>query len=113
MLSGLFGNSGVNGISPMELSSKLKNGAKPLLLDVREANELTSGVGKIDGVINIPVGSIMGRAKELESHKNDEIIVICHSGARANSAGKVLKQLGFENVAVLSGGMLGWRREGL
>lgn len=113
MLSGLFGNNGVEHIQPMELSSKLKNGETPLLLDVREGNELVSGVGKIDGVVNIPVGTLMNRASEIEQYKSGEIVVICHSGARANTAGKILKQLGFEKVAVLTGGMLGWRREGL
>jgi len=113
MLQGLFGNSGVKQILAMELNSRIKSGEKLLLLDVREGTELVSGVGQINGVLNIPVGSLANRAKEIEQYKKEEIVVICHSGARANTAGKILKQLGFENVSILTGGMLGWRREGL
>lgn len=113
MLAGLFGNSGVKMIAANELNSRMKSGEKLFLLDVREAGELVSGVGKINGVVNIPVNALVNRAKELEKNKSEEIVVVCHSGARANTAAKILRQLGFEKVSVLMGGMMAWRKEGL
>lgn len=109
----LFGNNGVNMISPMELKARMNEGENLFLLDVREPNELISGVGKIEGVTNISVGSLMNRLEEIHGYKDTEVIVVCHSGARANTGAKILKASGFSKVSVLSGGMLGWRREGL
>ena len=112
MFSKLFGDKGIEQISASKLNAKLKNGSKPVLLDVREASELVSNIGKIDGIVHIPVGSLAGRISELEKYKDDEIVTICLSGHRASTAAKLLKKDGFEKVSVLTGGMQAWRREG-
>ena len=108
----LFGDKGIEQISASKLNAKLKNGSKPVLLDVREASELVSNVGKIDGIVNIPVGSLSDRISELEKYKDEEIVTICLSGHRASTAAKLLKKDGFKKIAVLTGGMQAWRREG-
>ncbi len=40
-------------------------------------------------------------------------IVVCASGARATLAALTLKNMGFEDVAVLEGGLKGWTDAGL
>jgi rhodanese-related sulfurtransferase len=69
----------------MRRAAKTVHRAKtpPLLLDVREK-------------------------EELESSRNDEIITVCRSGARAHTAAQILKKAGFEKAHVLAGGMLVW-----
>ena len=92
-------------IEAKELVKKIKE-EKPLLLDVREPSELTGELGAIQGIINIPIGSLIGRMKELEEYKNKPIIVICRSGARATTGAQILLKSGWTNVKVLKGGMI-------
>jgi len=71
------------------------------LLDVREPVELAAE--HVPGAINIPLGQLRMRLRELP--RDQEILVICRSGQRAYSATRILLQHGFKARA-LSGGML-------
>jgi len=42
--------------------------------------------------------------------KEKNIVVLCHSGARAKRAAKFLAQNGFANIDILRGGMMGYRK---
>lgn len=90
------------------LKTKIEDGA--LLIDVREPFELEDSLGKIEGVTNIPVGIVAHKIDSLEASKDKEIVLICRSGARATTAAQILITAGFEQVYVLEGGMLGYRR---
>lgn len=74
---------------------------KTVILDVTEPVERKSGF--IEGSVNIPLGEIRERFYELPRDK--EIIVYCQIGLRAYIASKILKQKGFKNVRVLTGGI--------
>ncbi|UOO38315.1 MBL fold metallo-hydrolase [Oscillospiraceae bacterium CM] len=95
-------------MTPQELREALASGAKPLLLDVRQPEELVSTLGAIAGVVNIPIGELSARLGELEAYNDKEIVVICRSGARATTGAQILTKAGFKNVKVLRGGMLAW-----
>jgi rhodanese-related sulfurtransferase len=41
------------------------------------------------------------------------VIVVCASGARATLAAATLKDMGYEDVVVLDGGLKGWTDAGL
>lgn len=97
-------------ISPAQLKAALNSAAKPLLLDVREHNELAGPLGCLQNIVHIPLGSLSGRMQELTP--SDEIVVICRSGARAVSAARLLTDAGFRKVAVLGGGMVAWNTSG-
>jgi len=88
---------------------ELKALDKPVLLDVREPEELNSPVGHIDGVINIPVGRLSQRLDEVEEFRNSEIVIVCRSGSRATTAAQILVSEGFTDVKVLKGGMVAYR----
>ena len=99
----------VNYIEPEKLKSLIRNEKENIvLIDVRESYELNDRLGHIEGVVNIPIGSISRKLNELESYSDKHIIVICRSGARATTAGQILKKANFNKVSVLNGGMLGW-----
>ena len=74
-----------------------------LILDVRDAPEVAAS-GKIAGAINVPRGMLEFRADpESQYHdKNFErgktVILYCVSGGRAALAGKLLKELGYDDV---------------
>lgn len=71
-----------------------------IILDVTE--DMERMVFAIPGSYHIPIGQVHKRFKELD--KNKKIIVYCTIGVRSYNASRVLRQNGFHNVAVLSGG---------
>jgi rhodanese-related sulfurtransferase len=107
-LSKLFSGTQINHVSPSEAQSKLSEKPKPFLLDVRQPEEFRSG--HIPGAKLIPLGELSSRLKELP--KNQEIICVCQSGSRSQSATRQLAGAGY-NVINLRGGMIGWSRSGL
>ena len=95
-------------VSAAELSEKLKNGKRPLVVDVRQPDEYRQG--HINGAKLIPLGELSGRLKELP--KDKEIVLVCASGSRSRSATKMLVREGYEAVN-MNGGMISWARSGL
>jgi len=69
------------------------------ILDVREPEELA--IGEIENSINIPLGELRDRAKELPRSK--KIVVYCQVGQRGYFAARVLTQMGFHAIN-LNGG---------
>jgi len=76
-----------------------------LLLDVRSPSEFNSG--HLEGALNIPVGELQSRLKELGS-TDRSIVVYCASGMRSRSAQKLLQDNGFSQVHDL-GSMGNWK----
>ena len=88
-------------------------GAKTIILDVREPHEFKGNLGHIKNAQLVPLKLLPLKVKELEKHKEDDIIVVCHSGARSYSACNILKRHGFKNVHNLKGGMILWKKLGM
>ena len=80
------------------------------LLDVREAEERIPGE-KVHANASIPLGQLQDRIDEIPSEK--PIMAICRSGRRSAMAVNILRQAGYEKVASVAGGILGWKDEGL
>lgn len=93
-------------ITTTELKERLANGENLFIVDVREPHEYDEFN---IGALNIPLGSLPQRLDELESHKDEEIILHCRSGARSGNAKAYLLQQGYPNVRNLLGGMLAWQ----
>jgi phage shock protein E len=74
------------------LAAKIANGA--IILDVRTAEEYK--MGHIDGAVNISLGTIRERYKELDTTKM--YITTCSHGLRSVKAESLLKERGFKNV---------------
>jgi len=98
----------VTQITPAQLDT-MKGQADVFLLDVREPAELTDQLGKIDGVVNIPLGQLEKRIGELD--KTKKIVTICKSGGRSMVAAQLLVRNGFPQVFNLNGGMLAYRKK--
>jgi phage shock protein E len=104
LLSSLFGPP-LPALSANELSEKLKNGKRPLVIDVRQPEEYSAG--HIAGSKLIPLGELGKRVSELP--KDKEIICVCASGSRSRSATKLLVNAGY-NAFDMQGGMFMWQR---
>ena len=96
---------GIPQMSVQTLKKKMDSKENIFVLDVREPHEVP--IASI-GAPLIPVGSLAERAGEIASHKNDEVIIHCRSGARSQKAALILKEAGFTNVSNLAGGILAW-----
>ena len=90
---------------------RLMNSENALMLDVREDKEFKEG--HVINAINIPLGLLESRLKEIEEHKEKPVIVYCRTGQRAAKAGAVLQRQGFKSIYKLNGGMLAWSDAGL
>jgi rhodanese-related sulfurtransferase len=96
-------------LSPAELARRL--GAEPqcLVLDVRDPHELEGELGRLPGVVNIPLRQLHQRLGELSTREEGDIVVVCRTGKRSETAAQMLQESGVERVFVLKGGMIAWR----
>ena len=96
-----------DGISSLELKTKLDAGAKMFILDVRGADEYEQtrlGIGET----LIPLGVLRKRLNELPEDKETEIVTYCKISLRGYEASVMLKAHGYKNVKVMEGGVLSW-----
>jgi rhodanese-related sulfurtransferase len=80
------------------------------LVDVREAHELASD-GFIPGIEHVPLANVGANARTWD--RDQEVILVCRSGARSGRAADLLVSMGFRHVRNLTGGMLAYRAAGL
>jgi rhodanese-related sulfurtransferase len=85
---------------------RLINQEDALPLDVREDKEFRDG--HIINAVNIPVGLLESRLKEIEEYREKPVIVYCRTGQRAAKAASVLQRQGFKSIHKMNGGMLAW-----
>jgi rhodanese-related sulfurtransferase len=83
----------------------------PIVLDVREPNEVQMASIKADGfeLITIPMGVIPPRLSEL--NPSQPVACLCHHGGRSMQVATFLKARGFEHVANIAGGINAWSTE--
>ena len=98
-------------ITPAQLQERQHAGAAPLLLDVRHADEYSSG--HIAGAMNIPVEQLAARHGALGVPRDTDIVLYCQSGKRAAKAQAVLQSMGYSQVRVLDGSIQGWQQQSL
>lgn len=100
-----------NNINVIELKKQMKENPDLIILDVRKPEELSGPLGKIDGVINIPVQELEKRVNELDKYKDKDIAVICRTGHRSVIATEILLKHGFTKTKNVEGGMTAYRAE--
>lgn len=97
----------VRAIDPAELKRRLDAREPPVVLDVRERDELA--ICALAGALHIPMGDVPRRVGELDPER--EIVCVCHHGVRSANVAAWLANAGFERVANLSGGIDRWARD--
>src|SRR5258708_4222833 len=100
-------NAAVPKITPDRAGELITQG-NTLVVDVRDAPEVATS-GKIAGAVNVSRGMLEFRA-DPESPYHDKnfdkgktIILYCASGGRSALAGKLLKDMGYDNVYNVGG----------
>jgi len=97
---------GFKEIKPVQVV-ELMNHNSAIVLDVRDDKEFAQG--HILNAINIPLGVIESRVKELEQYRSTPVIVSCRTGQQSARAGMMMQRQGFTDLYKLSGGMMAWQ----
>lgn len=84
---------------------QIKN--KVRLIDVRRPDEFNAELGHIETAELFTLGSELTNFLKT-ADKNQEIIFICRGGVRSITAFHESVNLGFTNVANMTGGMMAW-----
>jgi hydroxyacylglutathione hydrolase len=93
-------------ITVQDLCSLLDREEELWILDVRSERELESG-GRIKGAQHIHVTQIPEQKDEVP--KDRRIYLFCGSGMRSMVAASYLERHGWKNLAVILGGIAGWK----
>ncbi|MET9885567.1 rhodanese-like domain-containing protein [Streptomyces sp. NPDC006430] len=98
------------GLTPSALQELIKHGNGPRLLDVRTPGEFRTL--HIPGAYNVPLATLREHRVELLNHLDEDVVLVCRSGARATQAEQALAEAGLPNLRVLDGGMMAWEAAG-
>ncbi|MEA2498557.1 MAG: sulfur-carrier protein adenylyltransferase/sulfurtransferase [Actinomycetota bacterium] len=98
--------SAIREVTPEEIHERYERGDRPRLLDVREQDEVEAGM--IPGADHLSRAHFESRVEDVLPNKDDEIVIYCASGVRSAFAVKTLTELGYSNVASMSGGYNRW-----
>lgn len=94
-------------ITPTELRDLLNTNSPPLVLDVRNPEEIA--ICRIAGSTAIPLPELASRLGELEASAS--IVVHCKSGVRSAKAIDLLQAAGFSQLKNLKGGIIAWIKD--
>ncbi|ADQ15899.1 Rhodanese domain protein [Leadbetterella byssophila DSM 17132] len=98
-------------LSAEELSKKLEAEPQVQLVDVRTPSEFKAG--HIPNASNIDVRSPQFNSMVATLDKSKPVYIYCLSGGRSSSAANKLREMGFQEVIEMPGGMMEWRNKSL
>lgn len=111
----------VPGISPAEARARIERDPRTLVIDVRDAADIPY-TGMIPGAVNISYGALTYKADQevppewrdpRVQDRSQPIITTCVVGPLGALGAKLLKDMGFADVAYVDGGMMAWKAAGL
>jgi molybdopterin/thiamine biosynthesis adenylyltransferase/rhodanese-related sulfurtransferase len=100
--------SAVREVSPAETELLAERGAS--LIDVRETAEWDEG--HLVGAVHIPRSYLEQRVDASLPDHDRPVILYCASGVRSLFAARTLQEMGYADVASMSGGFQQWKSEG-
>jgi len=99
--------SGLREIDPEQTNQRLRRGEVFRLLDVRELEEVRNGT--LPGARHLSRAHFESRVEDVLPDKDAEVVVYCASGVRSAFAARTLEELGYSNVAHMTGGFNRWK----
>ena len=107
-------------IDSKALDTLIKEKEDLVIIDVNDKEEVEKR-GRVKGAVNISLGTLYYKADEsvpedFKDHRvqdrNKKVVVTCSLGLCAAIGGKLLKDMGFKDVALLEGGVTKWKEDG-
>ncbi len=83
---------------------EIAGGAK--LIDVREQNEWDES--HIESALHVPQGELVERLDEIAPDTSERLVLHCRTDNRSSKMAAELAGLGYDNVAVVEGGIVAW-----
>ncbi len=80
-----------------------------VFLDVREPNEWN--LAHVPGALHLPRGNLESKVESMIP-RDQKVVIYCASGNRSALAADAMQQMGYTDVASLSGGFRGWADSG-
>jgi len=81
------------------------------LIDVREQHEWDES--HLAAATHVPQGEVLERIEELIPDRGARVLLYCRTDNRSARTADLLASLGYENVAVIEGGIVAWEGAGL
>jgi sulfur-carrier protein adenylyltransferase/sulfurtransferase len=104
------GQIAVEEISTQEAFAEIEGG-DVVLVDTREPHEYAEA--HIEGSTLVPPAMLSARVEEVAPDKSARVVLYCRSGQRSLTAAEEMKELGYEDVVSVAGGILDWQDQGL
>ncbi len=98
-------------LAPGDFDVKLKSDSSIVLIDVRTAEEMQSGF--IAGAENMDFNSPDFHSALSSMNQSKTYFVYCAVGKRSGKAAGMMKEMGFQHVITLDGGLKAWKAAGL
>ncbi len=92
-----------------EAQREIAEGVK--LIDVREQNEWDES--HLDAAVHVPQGELIERLDEVAPDSSERLLLHCRTDNRSSKMAAELSDLGYDNVAVVEGGIVAWEGAGL
>jgi molybdopterin/thiamine biosynthesis adenylyltransferase/rhodanese-related sulfurtransferase len=99
----------INLVDLDEARQEIEGGVK--LIDVREQNEWDEA--HLAEATHVPQGELLERIDELEPDRSQRLLLYCRTDNRSSRSADALQDFGYENVAVIEGGIVAWQDAGL
>ncbi|HEU4571385.1 MAG TPA: molybdopterin-synthase adenylyltransferase MoeB [Candidatus Limnocylindrales bacterium] len=100
----------VREVTPIEADA-LRERGDVAVVDVREASEWDQG--HVPGATHISKSYIEQQIEAAVPDRDREVVLYCAGGVRSLFAAETLQELGYTNVASMSGGFQAWKSQGL
>ena len=100
----------VTDVSPQTLREWMAQHQDLAVIDVRSAAEFQSL--HIKGSYNVPLNLLSEHTEDLVSRLGERVVLVCHSGVRAEQARQRLATVGLESAYVLESGASGFADAG-
>ena len=95
----------IDEVTPEQVRELQTHNARVVYLDVREPNEWN--LGRLPHAVHLPRGNIESKVESMID-RTQKVVIYCARGNRSALAALTMKQMGYENVVSMSGGMQGW-----
>ncbi len=99
----------ISSVDVREAQGEIAAGVK--LVDVREAHEWEDS--HLEGATLIPELTVANRIAEVAPDRSERVLLYCRTDNRSARAASILRELGYEDVAYMEGGILAWEGAGL
>jgi rhodanese-related sulfurtransferase len=92
-------------VTPRDVMGMVQRGETVALIDVREDREWN--LGHLPNALHMSRGTLEGKI-ETAIPRDRKVVLYCASGNRSALAADMLQQMGYSDVASMSGGLKGW-----